>query len=196
MDGKGGIISSLNSRLFLVKRLRKCVNNVALRKIADSLFNSKIRYGLQLLGKVRLTDSDETQSWLKKTQLMQNKLTRFLNGTQIKDKISTKSILTKLNMLSVNQMNAQMKLTEAWKVNNEPEYPIKWVMKSTQDDERLTRATAADIVPETARTNLSQSTFNNDAKKIWNLAPLHIKNCTSIFGAKKAIKNFVATLPI
>ena len=151
---------------------------------------------MQLLGKVRLTDSDETQSWLKKTQLIQNKLTRFLNGTQIKDKISTKSILTKLNMLSVNQMNAQMKLTEAWKINHEPEYPIKWEMKSTHDDERLTRATAADIVPETARTNLSQSTFNSDAKKIWNSAPMHFKNCTSIYGAKKAIKNFVKTLPI
>ena len=69
-------------------------------------------------------------------------------------------------------------------------------MKTTKDDERLTRATAADIVPETARTNLSQSTFNSDAKKIWNSAPMHIKNCTSIYGAKKAIKNFVATLPI
>ena len=58
IEGKGGIIPSLNSRLFLIKRLRKCVNKDSLKKIADSLFNSKIRYGLQLLGKVRLTDAD------------------------------------------------------------------------------------------------------------------------------------------
>ena len=57
---------------------------------------------------------------------MQNKLTRFLNGSFVKDKISTKSILNNLNMLSVNQMNAQIKLSEAWKVTNVPDYPTKW----------------------------------------------------------------------
>ena len=99
-------------------------------------------------------------------------------------------------MLSVNQMNAQIKLTQAWKITQLPEYPIKWEMKKTKDDERLTRATLANMVPETARSNLSQATFNNDAKKIWNMAPSSIKECTSLYSAKNAIKNFVATLPI
>ena len=98
----------------------------------DSIFNANIKYGLQLLGKVRMQDSNETQSWLKKLQLSQNKLTRFFNGTFIKDKISTKSILNKLNMLSVNQMNGQIKLTEAWKISNIPNYPIKWEMKQIE----------------------------------------------------------------
>ena len=75
IDGKGGILASLNSRLFLVKRLKKCVNSEALKKIADSLLNAKIRYGLQLLGKVRIQDLDETQSRLKKLQISQNKMT-------------------------------------------------------------------------------------------------------------------------
>ena len=142
------------------------------------------------------TNSDESQGWMKKIQLLQNKLTRFLNGNQIKDKISTKTNLSKLNMLSVNQMNAQIKLTQAWKITQLPEYPIKWEMKKTKDDERLTRATLANMVPETARSILSQATFNNDAKKIWNMAPSSIKECTSLYSAKNAIKNFVATLPI
>ena len=149
-----------------------------------------------MLGKVRLTNSDESQGWLKKIQLLQNKLTRFLNGTQIKDKISTKNILSKLNMLSVNQMNAQIKLTEAWKITHVPEYPIKWEMKTPQEDERQTRATVSKMVPETARSTLSQATFNNDAKKIWNLVPTSIKECTSLNTAKSAIKKFVTMLPI
>ena len=121
--------------LFNKKKKKKYVNRTALKTIADSLFNSKIRYGLQLLGKVRLSEEDETQSWLKNVQLMQNKLTRFLNGSFVKDKISTKSILNNLNMLSVNQMNAQIKLSEAWKVTNVPDYPTKWELKTTADDE-------------------------------------------------------------
>ena len=39
--GKGGVLSSLNSRLFLVKRLNKCVRKAALQKIADSIKHSK-----------------------------------------------------------------------------------------------------------------------------------------------------------
>ena len=186
----------MRRQLFLVKRMAKCVNICALKKIADSLFVSKIRYGLQLLGKVRLLDLDETQSWLKKTQLMHNKLTRLLNGTNITDKIATKQILKNLNMISVNQLNAQIKLTEAWKITYVPGYPISYELKSTNEDERQTRATSANIVPETARTSLSQATFNNDAKKLWNQAPLSIKNCNNITGAKRAIKEFVVTLPI
>ena len=44
----------------------------------------KFGNGLQLLGKVRLTETDETQAWLKSIQLAQNKMTRFLNGTLVK----------------------------------------------------------------------------------------------------------------
>ena len=164
-------------------------------KIADSLFNSKIRYGLQLLGKVRVNEVDETQEWLKNVQLMQNKLARFLNGTLVKDKISTLSILEKFNMLSVNQMNAQSKMTEAWKIMNTPNYPTKWELKITTEEERTTRSTTANTIPESARSRLTQASFNNDAKKLWNMAPVKIKSCASINTAKKAIKSFVKTLP-
>ena len=55
----------------------------------------------------------------------QNKLFRLLNNTRIKDKIKTKSIAQNLKMLSVNQINAQVKLTEMWKAQNNEDYPIQ-----------------------------------------------------------------------
>ena len=69
-------------------------------------------------------------------------------------------------------------------------------MKQIDDEDRITRATSANIVPETARTTLAQNTFNNDAKKLWNKAPEDIKNAKSLSSAKKAIKKYVTTLPI
>ena len=81
----------------------------------DGLFTSKIRYGLQLYGKVRLSEQDPENTELKSIQLVQNKLLRTLNGTRVKDKISTRSLLNKFNMLAVNQLNAQIKLLEMWK---------------------------------------------------------------------------------
>ena len=61
--------------------------------------------------------------------------------------------------------------------------------QAIHEEDRLTRATAANIVPETARTTLTQNTFNNDAKKLWNKAPCDIKNAKTLSSAKKAIKN-------
>ena len=123
-------------------------------------------------------------------------LTRFLNGTFIKDKISTKSILSNLDMLSINQMNAQIKITEGWKINNTMNYPTKWEHKTTAEDKRTTRANSDKKIPETAKSKTTQASFNNDAKKLWNKIPQNIKDCTSIQMAKKAIKQFVKTLPI
>ena len=99
-------------------------------------------------------------------------------------------------MLSVNQMNAQIKLTEAWKISNIPNYPTKWELKTTQEDERTTRATNCSIIPETAKTTVSQATYDNDAKKLWNRAPHNIKHSKSLNISKKAIKDYVKSLPI
>ena len=40
-----------------------------------------------------------------------------------------------------------------------------------------------------------KSTCINDGVKIWNLAPMAVKNCTSLNGAKKEIKKFSKILP-
>ena len=71
--------------------------------VLNGLFNSKIIYGLQLLGKVRLSDQDPQNAELESIQLMQNKLVRFLKGKTIADRICTESLLSKANILSVNQ---------------------------------------------------------------------------------------------
>ena len=96
-----------------------------MKKLSDSLYNSKIRYGLQLYGKVRINELDPTENLLDKLQITQNKCARFLHGSSIKDKINTKSIYKEMNLLSINQLNAQIKLTEVCKSLNLKSYPTK-----------------------------------------------------------------------
>ena len=68
---------------------------------------------------------------------------------------------------------------------------------SPQKDVMNTRARSNGLLlKESKVSNLSQSTFLNDAIHIWNQAPIAIKECTSLYCAKKAIKTFVAALPI
>ena len=51
-------------------------------------------------------------------------MVRMLNNVKLSDKQSTSSLLKKVNMLSVNQINAQIKLTEIWKAVNNVECPL------------------------------------------------------------------------
>ena len=88
----------------MVKRLKNHINYAALIKIADSIFNSKLRYGLQLLRKIRWSASDTQYGDLLSLQKVQNKLARFLNNKRISDKISIKSLMANIGFLSVNQI--------------------------------------------------------------------------------------------
>ena len=58
ISGQGGIVASLNSRLFLIRRLSNYISKTRLKRVADSLYTSKIRYGIQLMGVVNLLSKD------------------------------------------------------------------------------------------------------------------------------------------
>ena len=112
---------------------------------------------------------------------------RLLNNTRKKDKISTKSIMINLNMLSVNQVNAQVKLTEIWKSLKVDNYPIHCQKLNYKPEARGTRASNRGDLVMDAATSKSQATFLNDAFKIWNAAPTEIKNSSTLATAKKEI---------
>ncbi len=189
-------MSALKSRLFLIMRLRNKISQNSLKRIADSIFNSRLRYGVHLCGKVRLNESDPRQGSLDELQKVQNRLFRILNNSRIGDKISTNTMAQKLNMLSVNQINAQIKLTEMWKAVNNPNHPLKINKKSLEDVIVLTRSTTRGDLVIQGKNEMCHTSFLYDASKIWNNAPQNIKQCNSIYKAKKVIKQFTTTLPI
>ena len=77
-----------------------------MKKIYDSLYTSKLRYGLQLFGRVRINDDDTKDGVLKVLQITQNKAARFLNGNKLQDHVPTKKTFEELDILSVNQLSA------------------------------------------------------------------------------------------
>ena len=109
--GTGGVIMSLNRRLFALRRLSNHLDNKLIMTMVDGLFISKIRYGIQLMGKVRIKETDPTNKDFDNIQMVQNKLLRMLTKTKLKDMVSTKSRLNQTNMMSVNQINAQITKT-------------------------------------------------------------------------------------
>ena len=61
---------------YLLRRLGTVICKERMKRVADSLYTSKIRYGIQLFGKVRLSENDQTKALLESLQLTQNKCAR------------------------------------------------------------------------------------------------------------------------
>ena len=192
INGKAGMVSALNQRLYLVRRLKNQVSKERLTKIVDSLWTSKARYGLQLFGQVRQSEEDVLTSNLENIQKCQNNLLRTLENVRVKDKVSIKSMLSKNNMLSINQMHAQVKLTEMWKASNFKNYPLNVKKMEPAINGRVTRGVTEEKLIEPATLN----TFIGDATRLWNRAPGAIKDTKSISSAKKEIKKFCKSLPL
>jgi hypothetical protein len=53
ITGQGGMIQLLKSRLYPIKKLHNTISKNRPKRIHDSLYTSKIRYGIYFLGKVR-----------------------------------------------------------------------------------------------------------------------------------------------
>ena len=105
-------------------------------------------------------------------------------------------MLKKFKIISVNQINAQIKLNEMWKSVNISNYPIVTNAVSRIEEVAQTRAVSSGQLIEERVTNLSERSFIHDAMHIWNKAPSNIKECKSYSSAKKAIKMYVLNLPI
>ena len=149
-----------------------------------------------MCGKIRWQNSDPLPKLMKDLQMSQNKMLHLLNGPRICDKISTASLLVKNNMISVNQINAQMKLSEMWKAVNDEDHPFNLIKREVGPNIRAIRSITNEKLPVHCFSELSRNTFINDGVKAWNLAPSNIKMCTSYASAKAEIKKFVKTIPI
>ena len=141
---------------------------------------------------MRLIDEDILTGMLDDLQKSQNNLLRTLSNVRIKDKVSIKVLLEQNNMLSINQMHAQVKLTEMWKALNYNNYPLNIEQLQPAENGRSTRGISRGRLAEPATLN----TFIGNATRLWNKAPIVIRDSKSISAAKAAIKLFCKTLPV
>ena len=99
-------------------------------------------------------------------------------------------------MLSVNQLSVQIKLTEVWKSQRVENYPIKIDILEATEGQRQTRSVSRGDLVTNGHSQTNQSAFINDATKIWNLAPIDIKESITLNMAKTNINKFVKLLPL
>ena len=105
-------------------------------------------------------------------------------------------MLKKFKAVSVNQLNAQIKLLEIWKSLNIADYPLKIQKQVPNQTRPSTRAETNERPIEIGKKELTRRTCISDAVRVWNQAPGSIKSCVTVYQAQKEIKSFVRSLPI
>ena len=99
-------------------------------------------------------------------------------------------------MCSINQLNAKIKLTEMWKMTHAKLIPPIIKKLEMSNGTRGSRSVTNGKLMEDGRSDKAKATFINDATRAWNKVPANIRECTSLYSAKKAITTFVKTLPV
>ena len=72
-----------------------------------------------------------------------------------------------------------------WKAVNIEKYPIKVTKQCTAENARVTRGDTSEKLIMTGMTELVRNTCIGDATRLWNKAPIEVKNSKSIISAKK-----------
>ena len=119
-----------------------------------------------------------------------------LDGSRLKDGRRIKDMLDRVELPSVNQLAATVKLTEAWKTVNVVNYPISLLPTKVKMSEHMVRSGTRKQFNEYAKLKVSKSSFVYDAAKLWNQAPQTIKDCKSLQSAKRTINQYCKSLPI
>ena len=113
-----------------------------------------------------MSPNDPLQGDLDSIQKIQNKLVRLLNNVSLSDRQSTKALLNKIEMLSVNQLNASIKLTELWKAGNNADCPLKITNAVYENPLRQMRTRNDNALVENGVTDLRKATFLNDGIRL------------------------------
>ena len=164
-----------------------------LKDIADSIFVSILRYALGLFW--RITPNDPNPASLRGIRVIYNDLLRLLCNSRRENRKPTKEMLDHVGWLSLNQMSCEIRLIEVWKSLNIDNYCLKELFVKIRPN-KSTRSQNKIRLKAGFSSRLRESSFQYPSVQVWNAAPSSVTNATSESQARKAIREFVKTLPI
>ena len=116
------LIVELNKKVALIRRMRDRIPRRKLLMVAESIFNSKLRYGIALyltpVYEKEKVKARQLSAEAGKLQVIQNNLLRMIFGYRQCDMVNMEKLRERIGMFSVNQMNNYHVLLEAFNIIN------------------------------------------------------------------------------
>ena len=183
--------SNLRSRLYSLRKMEQFIPKSQLKDVADSIFVSILRYALGLYCPIRIKPDDPVPSSINAIRVTYNDVLRLLCNSKRDERKPIGELLGQLGWLSLNQMSCEVRLIEVWKSLNLEDYCLKDLFErvNSRNSERIRLKSAF-------KSRLRENSFHYPSVRIWNTAPSTVTHAKTESQARKAIRNFVQTLPI
>ena len=93
------LCSKLKQRLSLLRRINHKVPSEKFKIIAEAIFSSKLRYGISIYLKPRLSDEDELSKDLNRLQVLQNDMLRVIIGKRRSQHVNMKELREEMRIM-------------------------------------------------------------------------------------------------
>ena len=187
----------LRKRIGLLRRIKYKVTQEKLGMIAESIFNSKLRYGISVYACPVYEDEDLKMEKLpqetKQLQTLQNSMLRTIFGFNISQQINMKKLRMSIQMMSVNQMCVYHTLIETFNVirNSSSEHLKEKLMPSTDKSAYGLRTRTREKAASQGKPSRGCIGFAYHSSKLWNKIPQEIRSCQSSSGFKDKVKMWI-----
>ena len=104
-------------------------------------------------------------------------------------------MLDQVGWLSINQMSCEIRLIEVWKSLNVESYCLSGLFEKVSSKHK-TRSEENIRLKTGFKSRLRESSFHYPSVQVWNSAPTSVTKAQSESLARKAIRDYVKTLPI
>ena len=182
----------LRQRMGVLRRLKYSLPPRALSQVAEAIFTSKIRYGLALYCRPRISENDQSNGTLKQITKYQNDVMRIITGKKCRDKVSIKSLRKTTGTTSVNHLLCYHILMDMFNILKDTASATmkEMLTKKLGNSNITTRSTTQNKV--TAPVNYGKKNdFAYYGATLWNLLPEHIRNAETA----EQIRNAKITRP-
>ena len=164
----------------------------ALSQVAEAIFTSKIRYGLALYFRPRISENDQSNGTLKQITKYQNDVMRIITGKKCRDKVSIESLRKTTGTTSVNHLLCYHILIDMFNILKDTASATmkEMLTKKLGNSNITTRSTTQNKV--TVPVNFGKKNdFAYYGTTLWNLLPEHIRNAETA----EQIRNAKSTKP-
>ena len=179
---------NLKHRLFNLRRLAEHIPRTLLKTIADGIFMSVLRYGLPAHCPLRLKEEDQNHHSIDRIKVVFNDCLRLLTKRKRQDHGKIEDMLGELGWLSINQLNAETRLLEAWKSIHTEDYCMTDLLHVKPKNRHMgTRSDDETLLEQGKAHKFANGSFGQRTAQIWNAAPRDVKDASTLYTAKKTI---------
>ena len=193
------MVVKLNQKVALIRRMRDRLPRRKLIMMAESIFNSKVRYGIALyltpVYEKEQVKAKQLSTEARKLQVIQNGMLRMIFGYRQRDMVNMEKLRKSIGMFSINQMNIYHVLLEAFNIINHgsaEKIQEKWL---TPNDSHYSNRRKQNVrIPKVNHTSCQGFSWNG--AKLWNQLPESLKDVKNGEAFKVQMKKYIwETIP-